>query len=154
MMSEEVKELLGKSDTEITTYLKTCKFKTQALGVHLTSMDDRVSRPAAVFYGGSHGGWQVVEELHQRLRVIDVCEGCLLEKKVNDCSYKCHDCWSSKRLCLKCLKAGFKEWHPAARPCTDCHEKKQTCFRLLQLGAQIASPVKKLLWKGCSTFSQ
>ena len=136
-LPEKVRELLAKSDTETSIYLQTCKFNTQALEVHLTSMDDRVSRPVAVFHGVSQGGWQVVQELYKSLSVIDVCEACLkksLEKRIDECSYRCQDCWSSKSLCEKCLQAGFKEWHPAARPCSICHEKKQVCSRLLQLG--------------------
>lgn len=133
MLPEKVRELLAKLDTETSIYLQTCKFNTQALEVHLTSMDDRVSRPVAVFYGGSRGGWQVVQELHKSLSVIDVCEACLLEKRIDECSYRCQDCWSSNSLCENCLQAGFKEWHPAARPCSVCHEKKQVCSRLLQL---------------------
>ena len=134
MLTEKVKELSSKSEAEIATSLKTCKFNTQALEVHLTSMDDKVSRPVAVFYGGTQGGWQVVEDLHQRLSVIEVCESCLLEKQIEECSYKCAHCWNSKAVCEECRQAGFKEWHPAARPCSSCHERKQDCFRLLQLG--------------------
>lgn len=64
MLPEKVRELSTKSDSETCTYLKRCKFNTQALEVHLTSMDDRVSRPVSLFYGGSQGGWQVVQKLH------------------------------------------------------------------------------------------
>ena len=53
MLPDKVKELSSKSDAEIATSLKTCKFNTQAIKVHLTLMDDKVSRPVAVFYGGT-----------------------------------------------------------------------------------------------------
>ena len=96
MLPEKVRELLAKSDTETSIYLKTCKFNTQALEVHLSSMDDQVSRPVAVFYGGSQSGWQVVQEFHKSLSVIDVCEACHLEKRIDECSYRCQDCWSSR----------------------------------------------------------
>lgn len=134
MLADEVKELLVKSDTEVLAHLKSRKFNTQALEVHLTSMDDKVSRPVAVFYGVSQGGWQVVQDLYEKLRVINVCEACLLSQKTNECSYKCEDCWTNKRVCDACLNTGFKEWHPAARPCSTCHEKDQICYRIIQLG--------------------
>lgn len=134
MLADEVKELLVKSDTEVLVHLESRKFNTQALEVHLTSMDDKVSRTLAVFYGVSQGGWQVVQDLHEKLGVINVCESCLLSQRTDECSYKCEDCWINKRVCDACLNAGFKEWHPTARPCPTCCEKDQICFRMLQLG--------------------
>ena len=155
MLPEKVKELSSKSEAEIATSLKTCKFNTQALEVHLTLMDDKVSRPVAVFYGGTQGGWQVLEDLHQRLSVIDVCESCLLEKQIEECSYKCAHCWNSKAVCEECRQAGFKEWHPAARPCSSCHERKQDCLRLLQLGwCSDCESRQKRSWKGSLAFTQ
>ena len=40
----------------VSQFLKDSKFRTQALEVHLTSMDDKVSKPVAVFYCDSAGG--------------------------------------------------------------------------------------------------
>lgn len=80
-----------------------------------------MSKPIAVFYGGSQGGWQVVEELHDKLNTVSVSEACFNNQLTSECNYRCDQCWSDKRVCKKCLEAGFEEWHPAARPCLMCH---------------------------------
>lgn len=129
---EQVKELQKMTYPDLREHLKTLQFNTQALEVHLTSLDDKVSRPVAVFYGVSQGGWQVVQSLYERLQVINMCEACL--GRSTDCSYKCDVCWTNKQLCETCRNLGHREWHPMARPCLACLTKNITCYRVLQLG--------------------
>ena len=127
---ETVKELVTKSDADIAEHLKNCKFNSQPLEVHVTSMDDAVSQPVAVYYGGSQGGCQAVDDLHKSLHVLDTCKACI-ENQENECTYKCTTCWEEKRVCQECAAIGYKEWHPAARPCFTCQTNKAKCKKLL-----------------------
>ena len=133
LLPETVKELETKSDTEVANHLKNCKFNSQALKVHVTSMDDAVSQPVAVYYGGSQGGCQAVDDMHQSLHILDVCKACILENRELACTFKCTSCWDEKRVCQECAVVGLKEWHPASRPCFPCHNKKVEYKKLLQL---------------------
>ena len=134
LLPETVKELVGKSDLEVANHFKKCKFNSQALEVHVTSMDDTVSQPVAVYYGGSQGGYQAVDDLHRSLHTLGVCKACILENRQLECTYKCANCWDVKRVCRECAALGLEEWHPAARPCLPCHNYKLECKKLLQLG--------------------
>ena len=118
MTVEMIKELSTKNGKEIVSQLKNCKLNTQALEVHVTSIDDRISQPVAVFYGGTQGGWQTVNNLQEQLgHVLNMCKSCL-ESNCESCNFRCNDCWQEKSLCPTCKEAGFREWHPVARPCT------------------------------------
>lgn len=69
LLPETVKPLLTKSDEEVANCLKNCKFNIQALEVHVTSIDDTVSQPVAVYHCGSQGGCQANDDLHQSLHI-------------------------------------------------------------------------------------
>ena len=113
MTVEMIKELSTKNEKEIVSHLKNCKLNTQALEVHVTSIDDKVSQPVAVFYGGTQGGWQTVNNFHEQLgHVLNMCKSCL-ESNCENCNFRCNDCWQEKSLCSTC-----NEWHSAARPRT------------------------------------
>ena len=116
-------ELKSLSEDLVSQFLKDSKFRTQALEVHLTSMDDKVSKPVAVFYcGDSAGGWEFVSEINREVqRVIEKCEGCLKKGTEGSCVYKCEQCFQNKCLCEECKTKGHKEWNPIARPCEQCH---------------------------------
>ena len=68
-------ELKSLSEDLVSQFLKDSKFRTQALEVHLTSMDDKVSKPVAVFCCDSAGGWEFVSETNREVQsVIEKCE--------------------------------------------------------------------------------
>lgn len=141
LLTETVKELVTKSDAEVANYLNKCKFNSQALEDHVSSMDDAVSQPVAVYYGGSQGGCQAVDDMHQSLHILDVCKACILENRELTCTFKCNSCWDGKRVYPECAAVGLKEWHPGSRPCLPCHNKKVECKRLLQLGWCTGLPI-------------
>ena len=109
LLPETVEELVSKPDLEVANHLKKCKFNSQALEVHVTSMDDTVSQPVAVYYGGSQGGCQAVDDLHRSLHILDVCKACILENRQLECTYKCANCWDGKRVCRECAALGLEE---------------------------------------------
>ena len=122
-----VKELVSKSDEEIANHLKTVRLNSQALEVHVTSKDDAVSQPVAVYYGGLQGGCQAGDEMHQSFHILSVCKACILENRELECTFKCTSCWDGKRVYRECAAVGLKEWHPVSRPCLPCHNKKVEC---------------------------
>ena len=91
MTVEMIKELSTKNEKEIVRHLRNCKFNPQALEVHVTSINDRASQPVAVFYGGTQGGWQTVNNLHEQLgHVLNVCKSCL-ESNCENFNCRCND---------------------------------------------------------------
>ena len=132
---DKVMELKSMSEGLVSQFLKDSKFRTQALEVHLTSMDDTVSKPVAVFYCDSAGGWEFVSEINRQVqRVIEKCEECLKKGTEGSCVYKCEQCFRNKCLCEECKTKGHKEWNPIARPCEKCHQNNEVCYRLLPFG--------------------
>ncbi|XP_028514449.1 uncharacterized protein LOC114574924 [Exaiptasia diaphana] len=133
---DEMKQISdGKSDADIASHLRNCKFNSQAQEVFVTSLDDIVSQPVAVYYGTCQGGWQTVDELHSKLcKVIDACESCIIGNEEDDCNFKCQSCWEEKSVCGNCSSLGLSEWHPATRPCLHCYNANKVCVRLVQLG--------------------
>ena len=125
----------GKSDADIASHLRNCKFNSQAQDFHVTSLDDVVSQPVAVYYNTFQGGWQTVTELHSKLcKIIDTCESCIIENQVDACNFQCQSCWEGKSVCGNCSSLGLLEWHPATRPCLHCYNANKVCARLVQLG--------------------
>ena len=107
---DKVMELKSMSEGLVSQFLKDSKFRTQALEVHLTSMDDTVSKPVAVFYCDSAGGWEFVSEINRQVqRVIEKCEECLKKGTEGSCVYKCEQCFRNKCLCEECKIKGHKE---------------------------------------------
>ena len=49
LIKPKVLPLTKKTESEIFGHLKTCQFNSQALEIHVTSVDDKVSYPLAVF---------------------------------------------------------------------------------------------------------
>ena len=46
---DEIQDLTMKIESEIVSHLRTCQFNSQALEIHVTSIDDKVSHSVAVF---------------------------------------------------------------------------------------------------------
>ena len=75
-------------------------------------MDDTISKPVAVFYAGSKGGWRSVEELFDKLRKVGYCN--LLRLSLSGIQHRlcillaCECCLRERALCDECKGAGLK----------------------------------------------
>ena len=94
---EDITELCESHNEDILTFLQTHQFVTQAREVRVASLDDKVNFPIGVFYCGSKGGANYIEELyHKILGVAQRCSSCLQSDV--ECIFHCDDCYA-KKLC-------------------------------------------------------
>ncbi|KAL9976535.1 hypothetical protein ACROYT_G013849 [Oculina patagonica] len=102
---EQIQQLSIRPVSEIVKFLQETTFSSQAIEAHVTSMANTISKPVAVFYAGSKGGWRSVEELFDKLRKVGYFKACL--ESNTDCVFSCECCLRERALCDECKGAGI-----------------------------------------------